>query len=92
MQGILKIKRRGQAAEQLGVFPSARLAMTTADRYAEDNFEGSLGIMRTGAPWKKNKPSQKQLAAAKRAGIIVREDMNSGDVSMLLSQRYAGKR
>lgn len=92
MQGELKIKRPGFTSERLGTYSSARAAMVIADEYAENNFEGKMNVVRVGARWRRNKPSQKQLAAAVRAHIKITDAMTSGDVSDLLGARYAGRR
>ena len=92
LQGELQIKRRGQRTERLGTYGSARQAMSVADDWARDNFAGRLSIVKKGARWRMNKPSQKQLAAAERAKINVADGMTSGDLSDLLGARYAGRR
>ena len=64
-------------------------AMAWAESEAEERQEFST---RRSASWRKKKPSDKQVAAASRFGIVVGEGMRSGDVGNALSTVFASKR
>lgn len=69
------------------------LPLGTATAWAETEAEERMPFSTTrSASWRKKKPSEKQIETAKRMGLVIADDMRSGDVGNLMSIEFASKR
>lgn len=64
-------------------------AMAWAESEAEERMEFNTG---RAASWRKKRPSDKQLTAAQRVGVVVGENMRCGDVGDALSVVFASRK
>jgi ATP-dependent helicase IRC3 len=78
---------------ELGETSTLDEAIHRMDRYIENNYPEALRLVDMGAKWRKDKPSDLQIAALKRLGVdpMIIDQLNKGQASQLQSKLYSGK-
>jgi superfamily II DNA or RNA helicase len=83
--------KRGGISEHVGI--TLDLAFAWGEDLADEmGGENASMTLDKSASWRRTKPSEKQLAMCKSAGIVVPEKASKGDVSALIDGRFASKR
>ena len=91
--GEVRIKEGKSRAKFLLKKDTVQEAISASEDYVRANLsgEGTATLMDVNAKWRKDSPSEKQVALAKKLKITVSPTMSKGDLSTLISAKLGAR-